>query len=54
MLPVGWMTGTVVKLRIGSITCQVIKRVQETSSFPGSNFMEPYDDAPDHRSRQSG
>ena len=54
MLPVGWMTGTVVKQRIGSITCQVIKRVQEATSFPGPDFMEPYDDAPDHCRGLSG
>src|SRR3954464_2076804 len=54
MRPVGWMTGTVAKQRMGSITCQVIKRVREASSFPGPDFMEPYDDAPDHRRRLAG
>src|SRR3954464_3143480 len=54
MRPVGWMTGTVARLRMGSITCQVIKRVREASSFPGPDFMEPYDDAPDHRRGLSG
>src|SRR3954454_24132586 len=54
MRPVGWMSGTVARLRIGSITCQVIKRVREASSFPGPDFMEPYDDAPDHRRGLSG
>src|SRR3954463_11798224 len=54
MRPVGWMTETVAKLRMGSITCQVIKRVREASSFPGPDFMEPYHDAPDHRRGLSG
>src|SRR3954449_13138092 len=54
MRPVGWMTGTVARLRMGSITCQVITRVREACSFPGPDFMEPYDDAPDHRCGLSG
>ena len=42
MLPVGWNHRESGKQRIGSITCQVIKRVQEASSFPGPDFMETY------------
>ncbi|MGY2936066.1 hypothetical protein ACVWZ6_005668 [Bradyrhizobium sp. GM6.1] len=30
------------------------KARSEASSFPSPDFMEPYDDAPDHRCRLSG